>query len=44
MVAPLKEVVLIGVIVLDEHFPFLILLTKKGARMRNYLVIDELGT
>ena len=42
--APLKEVVLIGVIVLDEHLPFLILLTKEGARMRNYLVIDKLGT
>ena len=44
VVALLEEVVLIGVIVLDEHLPFLILLTKEGARMRNYLVIDELLT
>lgn len=44
VVAPLKEVALIWVVVLDLHFPFLIFLTKEGARMRNYLVIEELGT
>ena len=44
VVAPLKEVALIWVVVLDEHFPFLIFLTKEGARMRNYLMIEEAGT
>ena len=44
VVAPLKEVVLIGVVVLDEHFPIGTFLTKEGAGMRNYLVIEELGT
>ena len=42
--ATLKEVVLIGVVVLDEHFPFLIFLTKEGARMRNDLIIEDAGT
>lgn len=42
--APLKEVVLIGVVVLDEHFPFLIFLTKEGARMRNDFIIEDAGT
>lgn len=42
--APLKEVVLIGVVVLDEHFPFLIFLTKEGAGMRNDFIIEDAGT
>ena len=42
--APLKEVVLIGVVVLDEHFPFLIFLTKEGASMRNDFIIEDAGT
>ena len=44
VVAPLKEVALIWVVVLDQHFPFLIFLTKEGSRMRNYLMIEEAGT
>ena len=44
VVAPLKEVALIWVVVLDLHFTFLIFLTKEGARMRNYLMIEEAGT
>ena len=42
--APLKEVALIWVVVLDEHFPFLIFLTKEGARMRDDLIVEEAGT
>ena len=42
--APLKEVVLIGVIVLDEHFPIGTFLTKEGAGMRDNFIVEEAGT
>ena len=44
VVAPLKEVALIWVVVLDLHFTFLIFLTKEGVRMRNYLIIEKACT
>ena len=39
VVAPLKEVVLIGVVVLDEHFPIGTFLTKEGAGMRDDFIV-----
>jgi hypothetical protein len=43
MLASLKEVVLVGVIVLDlEEFPLGVLLAKEGASMANHFLIEML--
>ena len=43
IVSLLEEVILIGVIVLDTDFPVCIVLTQKGASMRENFSIDETG-